>query len=47
MDVLVELAKILLPSVIVLYAMYLTMKSILEKDLEKQLEPRGWLDTGR
>jgi hypothetical protein len=37
MDVLVELAKILLPAAIVLYAMYLTMKSILEKDLEKKM----------
>jgi len=37
MDVFLEFVKILLPAIIVLYAMYLTMKSILEKDLEKKM----------
>ena len=37
MDVLIEFGKILLPAGIVLYAMYLTMKTILEKEVEKRL----------
>jgi hypothetical protein len=37
MDVFVDLLKILLPALIVLYAMYLTMRSILVKDLEKKM----------
>ena len=37
MDVLIEFGKILLPAGIVLYAMYLTMKSILQKEVEKRL----------
>jgi hypothetical protein len=37
MDAFVELLKILLPAAIVLYGMYLTMRSILVKDLEKKM----------
>jgi hypothetical protein len=37
MDVFVDLLKILLPALIVLYAMYLTMRSILVKELEKKM----------
>ncbi len=37
MDVFVELLKILLPAALVLYGMYLTMRSILVKDLEKKM----------
>lgn len=37
MNVLIEFGKILLPAVLVLYAMYVTMKSILIKDLEKKM----------
>ncbi len=37
MDVLIEFGKILLPAGLVLYAMYLTMKSILQKEVEKRV----------
>ena len=36
MNVLIEFGKILLPAILVLYAMYITMKSILVKELEKK-----------
>ena len=42
MEQVLEFAKILIPSGLVLYAMYLTMKSFLNKELEKKmLEIRG------
>ncbi len=37
MNVLIEFGKILLPAILVLYAMYITMKSILVKELEKKM----------
>jgi len=37
MEILGDLAKILLPSVIMLYAMYATVQSFLKKELEKRL----------
>jgi hypothetical protein len=37
MDVLIEFGKILLPAIIVLYAVYLTIKTLLQKDIEKKL----------
>lgn len=37
MEVLVELLKILIPAALVLYAMYLTVKSFLDKELQKQV----------
>ncbi len=37
MNVLIEFGKLLLPAVLVLYAMYITMKSILVKELEKKM----------
>ncbi len=36
MSVLIEFGKILLPAILVLYAMYITIKSILVKELEKK-----------
>lgn len=36
MEILVEFAKLILPAAAVLYAMYLTVKSFLNKELEKQ-----------
>ncbi len=36
MDILMELAKILLPAGIVLYAMFLTVRSMLEKEIERK-----------
>ncbi len=42
MDALIEFGKLLIPAAIVLYAMYLVVKSFLEKELQKkQLEVRG------
>ncbi len=41
MDILMELVKILLPAGLVLYAMFLTVKSMLEKEIErKQVDVR-------
>ena len=37
MDALLEFAKILLPAALVLYAMYLTFRSFLQKEMEKKL----------
>ena len=36
MEILIEFGKLLIPALLVLYAMYLTVKSILEKDIEKK-----------
>ncbi len=36
MEILIEFGKLLIPALLVLYAMYLTVKSLLEKDLEKK-----------
>ena len=36
MDILLEFGKIIIPALLVLYAMYLTLKNILEKDIEKK-----------
>ncbi len=36
MDALMEFAKLIVPALLVLYAVYLTMKNILEKELEKK-----------
>ena len=42
MEVLIEFGKILIPAAAVLYAMYLVVKSFLDKELEKtRLEVRG------
>lgn len=42
MDVILEYGKILIPAALVLYAMYLTVKSFLNKEIEKAaLEVRG------
>lgn len=42
MEILIEFGKILLPAAAVLYAMYLIVKSFLDKELEKQaLQVRG------
>ncbi len=42
MEVLIEFGKILIPAAAVLYAMYLVVKSFLDKELEKKrLEVRG------
>ncbi|MEM6522251.1 MAG: hypothetical protein AAF693_00590 [Bacteroidota bacterium] len=42
MEILIEFGKILLPSTAVLYAMFLVVKSFLDKELEKQaLQVRG------
>lgn len=42
MEILIEFGKILLPSAAVLYAMFLVVKSFLDKELEKQaLQVRG------
>jgi len=42
MDAVIEYGKLLIPAVLVLYAMYLTVKSFLNKELEKtMLEIRG------
>jgi len=37
MELLIEFLKLLLPAALVLYAMYLTVKAFLNKDLEKKL----------
>jgi len=37
MEQVLEFAKILVPAGLVLYAMYLTMKSFLNKELEKKM----------
>ncbi len=36
MEILIEFGKLLIPALLVLYAMYLTVKSVLEKDIEKK-----------
>ena len=36
MEVLIEFGKLIIPAVLVLYAMYLTLKNVLEKDVEKK-----------
>jgi hypothetical protein len=36
MEILIEFGKLLIPALLVLYAMYLTVKSLLEKDIEKK-----------
>lgn len=36
MEILLEFGKLLIPALLVLYAMYLTLKNVLEKDLEKR-----------
>jgi hypothetical protein len=42
MDVLIEFGKILIPASVVLYAMYLTVRSFTQKEIElKKLEVRG------
>jgi hypothetical protein len=42
MDSLVELGKILIPAAVVLYAMYLTVRTLVHKEIEiKKLEVRG------
>lgn len=42
MELVTEFAKLLIPAAVVLYAMYLVVKSFLEKELQKQhLEIRG------
>ena len=42
MDALIEFGKLLIPAAIVLYAMYLVVKSFLDKELQKKhLEVRG------
>lgn len=42
MDAIIEFGKLILPAAIVLYAMYLVVKSFLDKELQKkQLEVRG------
>lgn len=37
MDIIIELAKLLIPAVVVLYGMYLTVKSFLNKEFEKKV----------
>jgi hypothetical protein len=37
MDQFIELAKILLPSILIMYAMYLTIRSFLRKEFERKL----------
>jgi len=42
MDVVIEFGKLLIPAAVVLYAMYLVVKSFIEKELQqKSLEVRG------
>ncbi|MDX1627862.1 MAG: hypothetical protein R3345_04130 [Fulvivirga sp.] len=42
MDAIIEFGKIILPAAVVLYAMYLMVKSFLDKEIQKkQLEVRG------
>jgi hypothetical protein len=42
MDVLIEFGKILIPASVVLYAVYLTVRSFIQKEIElKKLEVRG------
>lgn len=36
MEILIEFGKLLIPALLVLYAMYLTVKSVLEKDIERK-----------
>lgn len=36
MEILIEFGKLLIPALLVLYAMYLTVKNILEKDVERK-----------
>ena len=36
MDALIEFAKLIIPALLVLYAVYLTLKNILEKEMEKK-----------
>ena len=36
MEIIIEFGKLLIPALLVLYAMYLTVKSVLEKDIEKK-----------
>ena len=36
MEALIEFAKLIIPALLVLYAMYLTLKNILEKEVEKK-----------
>ncbi len=36
MDIILEFGKLLIPASLVLYAMYLTLKSVMEKDVEKK-----------
>lgn len=37
MEIVIEFAKLLIPAAVVLYAMYLTVKSFLDKELEKKV----------
>jgi hypothetical protein len=36
MEIVIEFGKLLIPALLVLYAMYLTLKNVLEKDVEKK-----------
>ena len=36
MEILIEFGKLLIPALLVLYAMYLTVKSVLEKEIERK-----------
>jgi len=36
MEIIIEFGKLLIPALLVLYAMYLTVKSVLEKDIERK-----------
>jgi len=36
MEILIEFGKLLIPALLVLYAMYLTIKSVLEKEIERK-----------
>jgi hypothetical protein len=36
MEIVIEFGKLLIPALLVLYAMYLTVKNVLEKDLERK-----------
>ena len=36
MEIVIEFGKLLIPALLVLYAMYLTVKSVLEKEIEKK-----------
>ena len=36
MEIVIEFGKLLIPALLVLYAMYLTVKNVLEKDVERK-----------